>query len=113
MSSRSKPTRRNFLSSSAAIAAAGTIGTSLTPKPAYGFHNSVDDELRIGLVGCGGRGTAAVVNALKGDSNSRVTALADAFPDRIASTLESLNAAEPKRMSVDKEHQFSGPLCHE
>ncbi|MFK7766731.1 MAG: Gfo/Idh/MocA family protein [Mariniblastus sp.] len=114
MSSNSKPNRRKFISSSAAIAAAGSLGSSLVvPKPAFGFHNSVDDELKIGLVGCGGRGTSAVMNALKADSNSKVTALADAFPDRIGSTLESLTAADEKRIAVDKDHQFTGPLCHE
>ena len=119
-----KPNRRNFMSTSASLAAAGTLGSSLLPKPAFGYHNNVDDTLKIGLVGCGGRGTGAVLNALNADSNSKVTALADAFQDRIDSCAKSLSKElsttddngkqiPSERMAVDRDHMFTGFDCHE
>jgi predicted dehydrogenase len=103
----SKPNRRNFLSDSAKIAAAGTIGTTLV-RPAMGYHNSVDDTLKIGLVGCGGRGTGAILNATKADSNTKVTALADMFMDRVEKCHKTLDTQIPDQLTVDKEKMFDG-----
>lgn len=83
---------------------------------ARGAHNSVKETLRIGLIGCGGRGSGAVVNACMADKDVRVTALADAFPDRIASCLEGLQMQEEavtRALEVTKENQFTGVNCHE
>lgn len=115
MSSSNQPNRRNFISTSTKIAAAGAVGAALAPQPSFGYHNSVNDELRIGLVGCGGRGTGAVLNATNADSNSKVVALADAFKDRIDSCAKSLEGQlkEKGQYAVDDEHKFTGIDCHE
>ena len=101
--------RREFMAStSAALAAASTI------EPKLGsVHNSVDDKLRIGLVGCGGRGTQAVLNALRADKNTEVTALADAFMDRVEISYKSLqeNETAAGRLNVPKERMFDGFDC--
>jgi myo-inositol 2-dehydrogenase / D-chiro-inositol 1-dehydrogenase len=44
--------------------------------------------LRVGLVGCGGRGRGAIENVLEAAPNVQVTALADMFPDRVATTMK-------------------------
>lgn len=113
MSSASQPNRRNFISTSAKIAAAGSIAASIAPSRAMGFHNSVYDTLKIGLVGCGGRGTGAVMNAAKADSNTKVVALADAFMDRIETCAKSIKNEIPDQMAVDKDHMFTGFDCYQ
>lgn len=100
------------MSTSAKVAAAGTIGASLMPNPAFAYHNSDNDELKIGLIGCGGRGTGAVLNATNADSNTRVVALADAFMDRINSCAKSLSKQLPDRFNVDDDHKFDGIDCY-
>ncbi len=67
------------------------------------------DTLKVGLVGCGGRGTGAAANALHGDPNAQIVALADLFPDRLATALATLQKDEVgNRVKVDPDHQFTG-----
>ncbi|MCH2179270.1 MAG: Gfo/Idh/MocA family oxidoreductase [Mariniblastus sp.] len=115
MTTGKSPDRRRFIKSTAKTVVAGSLVGSLVSQPstAFGYHTGVDDKLRIGLVGCGGRGTGAVINALKADSNSEVTAVADAFQDRIDVCLKSLgrNKLAKDRMNVTPERQFTGFDC--
>ena len=69
--------------------------------------------LRIGLVGCGGRGTGAAVNALRADPNVKLVALGDTFADHLESSLNSLATSEDTadihaKVQVDPEHRFVG-----
>lgn len=110
---RSPFNRRSFLrASSAAAVGLGAMG-GLRGALAGGVHHSVDDTIRIGLVGCGGRGTGAVVNACTADSGVRVTALADAFPDRIELCRNQLmtQPESKERMLVTDETCFTGVDC--
>jgi predicted dehydrogenase len=113
--SRSRnPDRRQFVKASSAALAGGAALTSVLPV-ARAAHNSVKETLRIGLIGCGGRGSGAVINACMADKDVRVTALADAFPDRLQSCLEGLQASEDavtRALEVTKENQFTGTNCH-
>src|SRR5439155_11871823 len=74
-------TRRNFLKASAAA------GAVLAVAPAV--HGG-GDTLRIGLIGCGGRGTGAAAQALNADNNVKLVAMADAFEDRLQESLKTL-----------------------
>ena len=97
--------RRNFLKGTAGAAAA----LSLSAIPAV--HAGGDDILRIGLVGCGGRGTGAAVQALNADPNVRLVAMGDAFQDRLTSSLAELNRAGDavtRKIDVPRERQFVG-----
>jgi predicted dehydrogenase len=98
--------RRDFLQHSglALGAAAAVAGLSL-PRS---VHAAGSDVLRVGLIGCGGRGAGAAVNALNADPQTRLVALADAFPDMLQATRRSLQAAKPQQMAVDDEHCFTG-----
>ena len=97
--------RRTFLQQSAAAALASGALTSLTPG-AWAAENNV---IRVGLVGCGGRGTGAAAQALNADSNTRLVAMADAFEDRLQSSLASLKANPVgDRVDVPPERQFTG-----
>lgn len=103
--------RREFITNTTKIAAAGAIAASTSP--AFGFHNSVTDTLKIGLVGCGGRGTGAVVNACKADENIQIHALADAFMGRITECHRVLNEQVPNKMLVPEERMFTGFDCYQ
>ena len=109
----SKPSRRKFIKAAATSTAAG-VAASTIPAPAFGYHNSVNDTLRVGLIGCGGRGTQAVINALRADEQAEVSALADAFEDRIEICHKGLakNKVAKDRMNVPRERWFSGFDCY-
>jgi predicted dehydrogenase len=66
--------------------------------------------LKVGLIGCGGRGTGAAINALSADPHTQITALGDAFADRADSCLQTLqeNTELASRVLVDRERVFSG-----
>ena len=85
LNSRSnRPSRRQFVKTASTAAGLGVVGSAVAQAaPLPLVHNQDDDQLRVGLIGCGGRGTGAAINAANADSNVRVTALADAFGDRI------------------------------
>src|SRR6476660_7181785 len=74
MPSEPNPTRRDFL---AASAVAGSC--ALAPSLVAGQNSA----LKVGLVGCGGRGTGAAKNTLKADSNVKLVAMADIYDDQI------------------------------
>lgn len=65
------------------------------------------DMLKLAVIGCGGRGTGAAAQALN-TGNVKLVAMADAFPDKITSSLEKLLAKHPNDIDVPQEHQFSG-----
>ena len=104
--------RRKFLATGTALSV-GAAASSAMPRPAFGFHNSVDDAIKVGLVGCGGRGTGAIMNVIEADSRTRVTALADAFMDRVDITVASIKEEHPDNFEVTPETIFTGVDCHE
>jgi predicted dehydrogenase len=93
--------RRRFLQTSA-----GAAALSL----ATGVHADGTDILRIGLIGCGGRGTGAAANALKADPNVKLVAMGDAFRDRLDGSLAELrrDRALAPNIEVPQERQFVG-----
>lgn len=94
--------RRAFLAGSSA--ALGTLSLSRAA------HSGGDDLLRVGLIGCGGRGSGAASQALRADKNVRLVALGDVFEDRLQMSLKSLQTLEDIRDKIDvpKERQFVG-----
>ncbi|KAA5539169.1 Gfo/Idh/MocA family oxidoreductase [Roseiconus nitratireducens] len=105
---RSDDSRREFLKTSGAIIGAGSAASTVTFAPPV--HAAGDETIRLGLVGCGGRGTGAVRQALTADANTRLTAVADAFADPMSVCLQSLARQEDvsKQLSVDVDHRFEG-----
>ena len=78
--------RRDFLKTSTAVGAA-LAGSLAVPRT---VHAGVDQTLRIGLIGCGGRGTGAAANALAADPYTKIVAMADTFADRLQQSKKSL-----------------------
>ena len=100
---RPKPSsRRAFLKSSAL--AAGTVAL------AHGVHAAGGDQIRVGLIGCGSRGTGAAGQALRADNNVKLHAMADAFDNRLESALTRLQGDNEiaNKIDVPRERRFVG-----
>jgi predicted dehydrogenase len=98
--------RRQFLKHSAVLGGALAAPSILAGKT---FGAESGDTLRVGLIGCGGRGTGAANQALNADKNVVLTAMADAFEDRLKSSLENLKkAAVADRVKVEPGRCFVG-----
>jgi len=97
------PSRRSFLAASAAATAAGGVLLDTTPVHAKG-----NDLIKIGLVGCGGRGGGAALNALRADPNTRLVAMCDAFGDRLDGKHNDLKEEFGDRVDVPKERRYTG-----
>jgi predicted dehydrogenase len=102
--------RRSFLHGSAALAAA-----PLVPAAASALRQplaSDADVLKVGLIGCGGRGTGAALQAVRAEKGTVVlTAVADLFADRLEGCLEGLRqelGADAGRIQVAPDHRFLG-----
>ncbi|MBL0742563.1 Gfo/Idh/MocA family protein [Chryseolinea lacunae] len=106
-----KTTRRDFVKQSTLLAG------SLLAAPLVsnaGYFNSVDDTIKIALVGCGGRGTGAAVQALLTKQNVKLVAMADAFRDRLNDSYKALTDENSEdgnvsaRVNVPEDHKFVG-----
>lgn len=95
--------RRSFLRASGAV-----LGCALAPGWAPAVHARGEGAIRIGLIGCGGRGTKAAANAMNAGPDVRLVALADLFPERIQASLAELSAAKPDQVDVPPERRFVG-----
>lgn len=96
-------TRRGFFRT--AGASAGALA-GLASLPAV--HAQGKSQIRVGLVGCGGRGTGAAVNAMTADPAVRITAMADLFDQSIASCRKSLEPKFKEQLLVDDDRCFTG-----
>ncbi len=99
--------RRRFIKTGSKALAAGGVLASL---PSAGVFAASDDELKIALIGCGGRGTGAAAQALSTYQQGpvKLVAMADAFEDRIRRSLENIQRNHPDRISVTEESMFAG-----
>ncbi len=99
-----RPSRREFLKTSAAFAA-GTVATVAIARPGYAAENNT---IKIALIGCGGRGTGAAGQALSTKGPTQLWAMADFFPHRLDNSLKGLSAQFPKQVAVPPERRFVG-----
>ncbi|MEJ5340112.1 MAG: Gfo/Idh/MocA family oxidoreductase [Thermogutta sp.] len=99
------PSRRDFLKTTGLVTGAALTGVSIARMA----HAAGEDPiLKIALIGCGGRGTGAAANALEADPRTVLVAMADAFEDRLKSSLEALKKQFPDRVKVTPETSFVG-----
>ncbi|MEN6458519.1 MAG: Gfo/Idh/MocA family oxidoreductase [Thermoguttaceae bacterium] len=107
------PSRRDFLKGATATAAGISLASGL--NIARAAHASGGDELKIALIGCGGRGTGAAKDCLSSCQNIRLVAVADAFAERAKGCLAQLRKDEDlvekklvDRIDVPEERIFVG-----
>lgn len=84
---KNNATRRQFVKDTAVLTG-GIIALPLLSKG--NFFSGADDTIKVALVGCGGRGTGAVVQALLSKQNVKLVAMADAFRNRIDNCYKSI-----------------------
>jgi len=97
-------TRRDFLKGSAAALGAAAAGVSI----ARNAHAAGSDAIKIGLIGCGGRGTGAAANAMNAGDDVRLIAMADIFEDMAQGSRDRLKKLKGDQVAVDDEHLFVG-----
>jgi len=110
----SGPSRRDFIKASSLLVAGGAVHGGLNVARASHAYGS--DEIRIGLIGCGGRGTGAAQQALNSVKKSDLTpngpvklvAMADLFPDKLQSAYRSIKSQHGDLVDVPSGRQFSG-----
>ena len=107
------PTRRDFLATAGraatATAAASLSGSLLSGSPLPRVHAAGSDEIRVALIGCGGRGGGAAADALSvPGAPLKLVALADVFADRVKIVKRSLTEQFKERIDVPDERVFVG-----
>lgn len=102
----SMTSRRTFLKTGSALAGSASLHLGLQSR----LFAAGSDQLKVGLVGCGGRGTGAASQALHADSQSKLVAVADVSPTAIESSLASLKANDRigPQVAVDDAFKFVG-----
>jgi predicted dehydrogenase len=100
--SNSSLSRRDFLKTSAAV----SLAAALPRIP--GAYAAGSDIIRIGMVGCGGRGTGAAINCLEADPGVEIIAMFDLFQDRVDSSLHKIREKFGGQVKVTPERMFTG-----
>ena len=97
------PSRRGFLGTGAAASlAAGLMVHSSRTVAAE------TSELRLGIVGCGGRGTGAVDDSLSINQNLKVVAAADLYPAKCAALLQALGPKHEGKLALEEAKMYGG-----
>jgi myo-inositol 2-dehydrogenase/D-chiro-inositol 1-dehydrogenase len=100
-------TRRQFVKA----AGLSTLGSAVVKDLLWAsgsFWTSNSDTLKVGLIGCGSRGTGAAEEALNADSNVVLSAMADAFSDRLEESYATLKGKLKEKVQVSDSHKFVG-----
>ena len=112
---RFDPSRRSIMKAGAAFTAATFLaGRSFAQDAANAEKQSTAPPkpklppIRVGLLGCGGRGTGAAADALEADTGVVITALGDVLLDRLEKCESTLAELHPERVRVDPAHRFVG-----
>jgi predicted dehydrogenase len=102
------PSRRGFLKGSTAAVVGGALAGSLSI--ARSAHAAGDDEIKIALIGCGGRGTGAANQALSTQGKVKLIAMADVYPDRLEGSYKTLVKQENLKDKIDvpQDRKFVG-----
>jgi myo-inositol 2-dehydrogenase/D-chiro-inositol 1-dehydrogenase len=109
-SAKKKPqtTRRDFIKKGSSLLVAGGVAAG-SLSIARGAHSFGSDTIKIGLVGCGGRGTGASVQALNTTGGEvKIVAMGDVFADRLQGAIRSIKGKHPSKFDVPKDRQFVG-----
>jgi len=109
--------RRNFIKGTAL--AAGSMMVSGLPIESSAYVKPDEEEIKVALIGCGGRGTGAAMQALSTKENVKLVAMADVFRDRLEDSYKALTADEvsdwsgasgsvKEKVAVTEETKFIG-----
>src|SRR5688572_24148646 len=98
-------TRRDFMRNGTAVAAAALASYAIPSA----VHAQSSSTIKVGLIGCGGRGSGAAVQALTAEDNAELVAMGDMFADKLDEAHENLQIAEvADRVHADEMKKFTG-----
>ncbi|MEE9362699.1 MAG: Gfo/Idh/MocA family oxidoreductase [Cellulophaga sp.] len=99
--------RRSFVKNTS-LATGALLATSLPLEAMANVYRI--KKLKLSVIGCGGRGTGAVVQALTADSDVELVAMADAFKDRLEGSLSAIQEhfSEERKIKVKEKNCFTG-----
>jgi myo-inositol 2-dehydrogenase / D-chiro-inositol 1-dehydrogenase len=97
--------RRTFLATSATAAATTALGAL---APSRFAHAAGSDAFKVGLIGCGRRGTGAVLECLGPNPDTVLWAAADIFPERVEQLIQAVTPRLQQQIQVAPERQFVG-----
>jgi len=100
-----RSSRRAFLKTSTAGLVGGAMAVGLGRTP--GANAAGSDMIKVGVIGCGGRGTGAASDVLRAAPGVKIVAMGDAFKDHLDASLKELSQFEDK-VDVPPERQFVG-----
>lgn len=101
-----KKNRRKFIKESGIVVLGSTVAFNIGyARPSFEPN---EKTLKVGLIGCGGRGTGAASQALSADPDVVLTAMADIFPDRLEKSYKAIKEIHPKKVVIDEDHKFIG-----
>ncbi len=102
-------TRRSFLARGSGIIGGAALIGALDPAR-YAHGAATSEELKVALIGCGGRGSGAANQALAthGQGPVKLVAMADVFEDRLEGALKNLKSGHKDRVDVKEENKFLG-----
>ncbi len=102
---RDVESRREFLKNTGRIAAASALAAGAVPH----VHAAENNTIQVALVGCGGRGTGAAVNALATKSGpTKLVAMADVFDGRLKTSHKNLKKKFGDQIDVPEDRKFIG-----
>ena len=96
--------RREFIKTSTAVVVGSGLASGLGFPGAYAAGT---DEIKVGVIGCGGRGTGAIDNVLSSAPGVRLVAVGDLFKDRLEDSMKNL-AKHGEKAAVPADRQFVG-----
>ena len=106
------PSRRTFVKETSLVAG-GLMAMPMLSKA--NFFSGADDVIKVAVIGCGGRGTGAAIQAISSKQNVKIIALADAFKDNVDNCYKALTREINegigdinKRLDVPEERRFTG-----
>lgn len=99
---RSAVSRRDFVKAATAVSLAAAFPEGL------GAFVQGSDTIKVGMIGCGGRGTGAAIDCLRADPGVEIVAMGDLVPDRLESSLARLTKEFPSRVKVPVARRFTG-----
>jgi predicted dehydrogenase len=105
MNARGSSRRKFLVGSTQAIAGAAVAGGLSLARSA---HAAGTDEIKVALIGCGGRGTGAAAQCLNVPDRIKLVAVADAFQDRAEAAAQQLKKQHPDKVDLPRERVFAG-----
>jgi predicted dehydrogenase len=99
--------RRSFLKTSSLLVAGGAVAASQL-NVARAAHPFGSDTIKIGLIGCGGRGTGAADQAMNTEGQTKLVAMGDVFPNQVQAAFRGLKGKHGDKVDVPRDKMFDG-----